>query len=134
MVNAILAKRVNHIVAKGDNPVWPKGSKSRGFSTYLGLVPTSHSSGGKIAHGEKTFRGNKKLGPQIVEASWVSIYRDSGLGCAYVNYKKRMEPQEAIIRIARKLSNIIFSVLKTGRKYEPYECNKFVNKIKLHDI
>ena len=34
MVNTILAKRVNHIVAKGGNPVWPKGSKSRGFSTY----------------------------------------------------------------------------------------------------
>ena len=33
MVNAILAKRVNHIVTKGDNPAWPKGSKSRGFST-----------------------------------------------------------------------------------------------------
>ncbi len=32
MVNTILAKRVNHIVAKGDNPAWPKGSKSRGFS------------------------------------------------------------------------------------------------------
>ena len=32
MVNTILAKRVNHIVAKGDHPVWPKGSKSRGFS------------------------------------------------------------------------------------------------------
>ena len=33
MVNTILAKRVNHIVAKGDNPAWPKGSKSRGFSS-----------------------------------------------------------------------------------------------------
>ena len=32
MVNTILAKRVNHIVAKGGNPVWPKGSNSRGFS------------------------------------------------------------------------------------------------------
>ena len=32
MVNTILARRVNHIVAKGDNPAWPKGSKSRGFS------------------------------------------------------------------------------------------------------
>ena len=32
MVNTILAKRVNHIVAKGDSPAWPKGSKSRGFS------------------------------------------------------------------------------------------------------
>ena len=33
MVNTILAKRVNHIVAKGDHSVWPKGSKSRGFSS-----------------------------------------------------------------------------------------------------
>ena len=32
MVNTILARRVNHIVAKRDNPAWPKGSKSRGFS------------------------------------------------------------------------------------------------------
>ena len=31
-----------------------------------------------------------------------------------------MEPQEAIVRVARKLSNIIFSVMKTGKKYEPY--------------
>ena len=33
MVNTILARMVNHIVAKGDSPAWPKGSKSRGFST-----------------------------------------------------------------------------------------------------
>lgn len=35
MVNTILAKRVNHIVAKGGNPVWPKGSKSRDFSSHI---------------------------------------------------------------------------------------------------
>ena len=40
MVNTILAKRINHIVAKGDNPVWPKGSKSRGFSTLLAMGET----------------------------------------------------------------------------------------------
>ena len=28
MVNTILARRVNHIVAKGDNPAWPKGLES----------------------------------------------------------------------------------------------------------
>ena len=32
MLNTILAKRVNHIVAKRANPDWPKGSKLRGFS------------------------------------------------------------------------------------------------------
>ncbi len=35
MGNTILAKGVNHIVAKGGNPACPKGSKSRGFSSWL---------------------------------------------------------------------------------------------------
>ena len=48
MVNTILAKRINHIVAKGDNPVWPKGSKSRGFSMELVLVTTVLSLPAKI--------------------------------------------------------------------------------------
>ena len=33
MVNAILAKRVNHIVTKGDNPAWPKGQSRVAFPT-----------------------------------------------------------------------------------------------------
>ena len=32
------------------------------FAAYLGLIPTSHSSGDKIVHGEKTFRGNRQIG------------------------------------------------------------------------
>lgn len=34
----------------------------REFASYLGLIPTSHSSGEKVVHGEKVFHGNKKLG------------------------------------------------------------------------
>ena len=52
MVNTILAKRVNHIVAKGGNPACPKGSKSRGFSISTSintqmdaLIPPSKISG-----------------------------------------------------------------------------------------
>ena len=90
------------------------------FAAYLGLIPTCHSSGDKVVHGEKTFRGNKKLGPMIVEAAWVAIYKDPGIGSLYLRYKERMKPQEAIIRIARKLSNIIFAVLKNQKEYVPY--------------
>ena len=93
------------------------------FASYLGLIPTCHSSGEKVAHGEKTFRGNKKIGPMLVESCWVAIYKDHGLGCAYSAYKQRMTGQEAIIRVARKMSNIIFSVLKTGNEYKPYQWN-----------
>jgi len=96
----------------------------RQFASYLGLIPTCHSSGDKISHGEQTFRGNKKLGPALIEASWVAIARDEGLGLAYLKYKKQgRAPQEAIVRIARKLSNIIFSVLKNEKMYTPYMVN-----------
>lgn len=92
----------------------------RKFAHYLGLIPTSHSSGDKIIHGEKTFRGNKELGPMIIEASWVAISKDIGLSAAFTNYCKRMKPHKAIVRIARKLSNIIFAVLKNKKAYVPY--------------
>lgn len=93
------------------------------FASYLGLIPTSHSSGDKVIHGEKTFRGNKQLGPMLIESSWVAIMKDTYLSVAYRNYLRRMTPQEAIVRIARKLSNIILSVLKNEREYVTYEGN-----------
>ena len=35
MGNTILAKGVNHILAKRDNSAWPKGAKLSGFSTIF---------------------------------------------------------------------------------------------------
>ena len=94
------------------------------FASYLGLIPTSHSSGNRVIHGEKTFRGNKQIGPMLIEASWIAINNDDTLALAYSNYRKKgLTPPEAIVRVARKLSNIIFSVLKNGKKYEPFEGN-----------
>jgi transposase len=94
-------------------------SNQRQFASFLGLIPMMSSSGNKEYVGEKTFRGNKQLGPRIVEASWISIRHDMELSAKYGSLCARgMKPQEAIIRIARKLSNIIFSVLKSNHKYE----------------
>lgn len=87
----------------------------RQFASYLGLVPTSHSSGEKTSHGEMTFRGNKRLGPLLVESALVAIRQDRALAAAYREYCKRMLPQEAIIRITRKLSNRILIILKSGK-------------------
>ena len=95
-------------------------NNERQFASYLGLVPTSHSSGDKTIHGAMTFRGNKEIGPMMIEAAWVSIRNDMGLAMAYSNYCKKMKPQQAIVRIARKLSNIIIAVLKNKKKYVPY--------------
>ena len=96
----------------------------REFAAYLGLIPTCRSSGEKVAHGEMTFRGNKQIGPMLIEAAWITISKDPGMGSLYMQYKQRMKPQVAIIRIARKLSNIIFAILKNEKEYIPYQMGK----------
>lgn len=94
------------------------------FASYLGLIPTSHSSGEKVSHGEKTFRGNKQIGPMLVEASWKAISVDDALGSAYVQYRHNgFNSQESIVRVARKMSNIILSVMKNGKPYVPFTGN-----------
>ena len=98
-------------------------SNERQFASYLGLVPTSHSSGDKTIHGEMTFRGNKELGPMMIEAAWIAIRNDIGLASSFSRYCCKMKSQQAIVRIARKLSNIIIAVLKNKKKYVPYAIN-----------
>jgi len=89
----------------------------RQFASYLGLIPTCHNSGEKESNGVKTFRGNKHIGPMIVESAWSAIRYDRAMAACYGNYCQKMKPNQAIIRIARKLSNRIMAVLKTDTIY-----------------
>ena len=88
------------------------------FASYLGLIPISHSSGEKQRDGEKTFRGNKQIGPMLIEASWIIIRHDRAMSLDFGQFCQRMESQKAIVKIARKLSNRIFCVLKHQTAYE----------------
>ena len=47
---------------------------------------------------------------------------DRDLAAAFGRYCARMKPQNAIIRIARKLTNRIFAVLKSCKPYEYDKC------------
>jgi transposase len=87
--------------------------------SYIGLVPMTRSSGEKDRAGDITVRRNKYLRTAIVESSWIAIRNDPALMLAYQKLVKRMEPQEAIIRIAKKLTNRMLYVLKNKRAYEP---------------
>ena len=92
-------------------------SNERSFVAFLGLIPTCHDSGEKKVSGEKINRGNKRLGPLIVEASWVAIQRDLELGAYYSNCCQIMKPHKAIIKVARKLACKAYAVLKTKTRY-----------------
>jgi transposase len=88
------------------------------LASYVGLIPTSHSSGEKENKGEMTFRGQKILKSMLVESAWIAIRMDPALSLSYNTYIKRMQPNNAIIRIARKLLSRIYYTLKNKRPYQ----------------
>lgn len=84
---------------------------------YIGLIPTTNSSGDNENTGDITPRRHSLLRTLLVEASWVAIRYDPALTMCYANLTKRMEPNKAIIRIAKKLLNRIRYVLKNEKEY-----------------
>jgi len=87
--------------------------------SYVGLVPTTNSSGEQEKTGRITSRANKFLRKALIESSWVAARNDPALSMAFNKLCQRMKPNEAIIRIAKKLLNRIRFVMKTKTKYVP---------------
>lgn len=84
---------------------------------FIGLVPSTKSSGENEAVGSITPRGHSVLRTAIIESAWMAARLDPALNKCYHDYCKRMEPNKAIIRIARKLVNRIRFVLKNNQAY-----------------
>ena len=87
------------------------------LSSYVGLVPTTHSSGEKDSTGRITPRANIILRNALIESAWVAARIDPALSLAYNELCKRMKPSKAIVRIAKKLLNRIKYVLKNEKDY-----------------
>jgi transposase len=87
------------------------------FASFVGLIPNRHNSGNVKSVGEMTFRGQSTLKKTIIESAWIAARKDPALYMAYNKYVQRMNPNNAIIRIARKLLNRIFFVLKNKQAY-----------------
>ncbi|NQY10509.1 MAG: IS110 family transposase [Flavobacteriales bacterium] len=86
--------------------------------SYIGLTPSRHSSGEHERVGQVTPRGNKQIKKYLIEASWIVVRRDPIMMAAFGKLCKRMTKTNAIIRIAKKLVNIIKAVLDKGQPYE----------------
>lgn len=50
--------------------VFSRFDSARAFASRLGLVPSEHSSGGRVSRGTITKAGNSHLRKLLVEASW----------------------------------------------------------------
>ncbi len=87
------------------------------FCSFIGLVPSTNSSGEKESVGGITPRSNKPVRSVIIEAAWVASRIDPALALKFNELCKRMKPSEAIIRIAKKLLSRIRSVMTHQTAY-----------------
>jgi transposase len=87
------------------------------FAGFIGIVPSCHSSGEKDSKGEMTPRRQTHMKAAPIESSWIAARIDPVLTLAFNSYCRRMEPNKAIVRIARKLANRIYFALTQRTKY-----------------
>jgi len=87
---------------------------------YIGLVPSTKSSGEKERTGDITPRGHNVLRTAIIESAWTAIRNDPSLTKSYLSYIKRMDSNKAIVKIAKKLLSRIRFVLNNNK---PYICS-----------
>lgn len=87
------------------------------LASFIGLVPMCHSSGDNDAVSNMTIRRHFMLRWLLVESAWTAIRIDPAMTMAYTEYRKRMNPQKAIVKIARRLVNRVYFVLKYEKEY-----------------
>lgn len=84
---------------------------------YIGLIPSTDSSGDNEIEGDMTPRGHSNLRKTIIESAWTAARNDPALTMKYNALIRRMESNKAIVRIAKKLLNRIRYVLKNQSEY-----------------
>jgi transposase len=92
---------------------------SHHLSSYAGLTPSTHSSGGVTYHGLMTRTGSKYLRWILTECvhSHVRTAKESDLTKFYTRIAKKRGSSKAAAAAASKLLRIIYWVLKENRPY-----------------
>lgn len=85
--------------------------------SYIGLIPSTNSSGLKDIDTGITPRSNKPLRNVLIESAWMSVRIDPSMALAFNQLCERMGKNKAIVRIAKKLLNRIRYVLKNNTEY-----------------
>lgn len=96
----------------------------RELAAFIGLTPKEKSTGDSVNRGSITHLGDKTLRFFLIEAAWAAIRKDTQLEQFYHRIKNKNHPKVAakiaITAVARKLTQIIYRVLKDKREYVQY--------------
>lgn len=93
----------------------------RELASFVGLTPKERSTGDSVNRGSITHMGDKTLRFLLVEAAWTAIRKDTQLSQFFHRIRKKNNPKIAskiaITAVARKLTQIVYRVLKDKREY-----------------
>ena len=93
-------------------------SSPKKLASYAGLVPSTYSSGGRTYHGRLIPMCNKWLKWAFVEAAWSATRCSAFCRSFYESRKRRKGAHTAAIALARRLTEIVWHILKEKRIYE----------------
>jgi len=85
--------------------------------SYAGMIPTTHSSGGRTYHGHITKAGNLWLRWAALEAVFPAVKSSLEIRGIYDRLARRKGPNVAKVAVARRLLTIIYRMLKEKRDY-----------------
>jgi len=85
--------------------------------SYIGLCPTTKSSGGKTWHGPPE-GGRKLLKWVLVEAAHTAARRDSYFSTVFHRMERKKCKQSAYVVVAHKMAKIIWNMLTEERPYK----------------
>jgi transposase len=89
------------------------------LNSFIGLLPSEHSSGERELKGRLTIRRHRQLRSDLVECAWTAKRTDPALSLFYSEQlKKGKEAKLIIVKIARKLLSRIRYVWLSEKPYE----------------
>ncbi|MHB9128624.1 MAG: IS110 family RNA-guided transposase [Candidatus Humimicrobiaceae bacterium] len=100
-------------------------SSKEKLCSYAGLVPSTHQSGDRCYQGRITKQGNKFLRWALTEAAQISIRCSPFFRCHYNKIRAKRNHNQAIIAVARKMTEIVYIILKEGNPYIERPINLF---------
>ncbi|HAX61573.1 MAG TPA: IS110 family transposase [Elusimicrobia bacterium] len=101
---------------------WRKLYRFDQIGSFLGLVPSEHSTGDDVCRGSITRTGNTNLRCKLIQCAWKAIQIDPQLNKFYNTIYNRNRNDygeiKAITAVARKLTTRIYAVLTQQRNYK----------------
>lgn len=108
------------VASVGDFTQFKSGAQ---FGSWLGLVPSQNSSGGKASLGRITKRGDDYLRTLLIQGAKSAVMtahkRTDKISQWLVQLLSRVGWQKAVVALANKNARILWAVLARGRTFDP---------------